>query len=257
MSKFTLDTDFATLSTAQTHQWMLDLQDIIETSFENSSNRTSLLANLLVLERYTNTLRQGLAANGEQPSAILQQSQDLLWDWLQERANPHDFEDYANNLYACVCYIATGEELNEQQEAFLHEQLAEYADFSTIETHIIEWSAALLISILAISGARLDFEELASCKNISFFEIEDMLNILTDTCIDLTGIPRASCKAKDWEEAEGKLYQTPLFRQIVANVLEDLRTALAAKPEAFAALRKTYQQCTILPEEFAEDLLAY
>lgn len=48
----------------------------------NSDNKTRLLGNLVILEQYFNTLKDGLNENDEKPSFITYKSTDMLWDYL-------------------------------------------------------------------------------------------------------------------------------------------------------------------------------
>ena len=63
-------------------------------------SHSRLLGNLLILEPYMHTLRQGLADLGRTVPVILQKAIDLLWDYLEGKKAVSDFQDFANNLYA-------------------------------------------------------------------------------------------------------------------------------------------------------------
>ncbi len=69
-------------------------------AFADSSSHSRLLGNLLILEPYMHTLRQGLADLGRTVPVILQKAIDLLWDYLEGKKAVSDFQDFANNLYA-------------------------------------------------------------------------------------------------------------------------------------------------------------
>ena len=98
--KYTLDTDFSSLNGPKAANWMMDFQDMAEDAFADSGSHSRLLGNLLILEPYMHTLRQGLADLGRTVPVILQKAIDLLWDYLEGKKAVSDFQDFANNLYA-------------------------------------------------------------------------------------------------------------------------------------------------------------
>ena len=69
-------------------------------AFADSGSHSRHLGNLLILEPYMHTLRQGLADLGRTVPVILQKAIDLLWDYLEGKKAVSDFQDFANNLYA-------------------------------------------------------------------------------------------------------------------------------------------------------------
>ena len=84
-----------------------------------------------------------------------------------------------------------------------------------------------------------------------------MLNLLKDACAELTGIFRVSGRADEPGQEHKQVRRTPLFREIVRRIQEDLQTALAASPAQYASLQKEYEQHTIIPREYAGALLEY
>ena len=256
MEKFTLDTDFSTLSGSQTNEWILGFREMTKEAFAESDDRIRLLGNLLIMEQYIHTLRQGLAANSEYLSDTLQHAMDLLWDYLEGRTVPTDFQDFANNLFASVAYNNIGEDLTDTQAEFYSEYFSD-KELSGCEWLGIEWCSILLIQLVANEGGRVDFNELDMNEPIDFGEVEELLNILEDASIEFTGTPCPSSMAKDLMKTEEQVHQTPLFREIISHIQNSLKTALSADPDQFLALRKEYQQYTIIPEEYAADLMEY
>ena len=116
--KYTLDTDFSSLNGPKAANWMMEFQDMAEDAFANSSSHLRLLGNLLILEAYMHTLRQGLADQGRTVPAILQKAIDPLWDYLEGKKEVSDFQDSANNLYAAALDYNVGEEITEAQAEF-------------------------------------------------------------------------------------------------------------------------------------------
>ena len=83
----------------------MDFGQIIEKAFEHSDSRVRLLGNLLVLERYCNTVRQGHEA---QLSVCLRYAQGLLWDYLGGCVTAADFQDFANDYFAWLLEHCVG-----------------------------------------------------------------------------------------------------------------------------------------------------
>lgn len=64
MQEYTLKTKFAALDVPQAIEYLMDFGKIIEKAFEYRGSRPRLLGNLLVLERYCNTVQLGGAPEG-------------------------------------------------------------------------------------------------------------------------------------------------------------------------------------------------
>ena len=121
------------------------------------------------------------------------------------------------------------------------------------DTHMAFYS---FDEVVATCGGRLDFEEFEEYEQeIDFSEMDEMLNMLANASIELTGTPLPSNKAADVMNAWEQVSQTPLFRQVVERIQNGLKAALSAVPEQYLALREEYRQYTILPEEYAAKLL--
>ena len=118
VENYTLETDFAALDGPGANRWLNSFQEMADAAFADSGDRCRLLGNLLVLERYIHTIQQGLRTTGGQISRGTQSAIDQLWAYLEGRAVPADFAEFANNLYACLLAYDVGENLTEEQEAF-------------------------------------------------------------------------------------------------------------------------------------------
>lgn len=250
--KYTLDTDFSSLNGPKAVNWIIGFQDMTEDAFADSSSHSRLLGNLLILEPYLHTIRQGLADRCRTVPAILQEALDILWDYLEGRKAPSDFQDFANNLYAAALDYNVGEEITDAQAEFSRK----YVDIpwgKNSEWQILTWLSVLLMEVVAISGGWLDFEEYE--QDVDFVEMEEMLNMLVDVFIDLTDTPLQSNKAVDVMNAWEQVSQTPLFRQVIERIQNGLKAALSAVPEQYPALREEYRRYTILPKEYAAKLL--
>ncbi len=212
------------------------------------------MGNLLVLERYCNTVQQGLAADKAQLSVCLRYAQGLLWDYLGGHVTAADFQDFANDYYAWLL------EHNVGPEGFRSEYFAEYFVDSCPEAYewfAVEWSSGLLMQLVSIEGGRVDHEDFEECGNLDFYGPLSMLDMLEDVCIYLTDTPVASNRGADLEEAMAQVRKTSLFQEIVMHVQNDLQAALLAAPTEYEALRKEYGQYTIIPEQYAARMLEH
>ena len=95
MEEYTLKTNFAALVVPYANEYLIDFRNIVEKAFAHSDSRPRLLGNLLVLERYCNTVQQGLTADKAQLCVCLRYAQGLLWDYLGGRVTAADFQDFA------------------------------------------------------------------------------------------------------------------------------------------------------------------
>ena len=255
--KYALDTDFSSLNGPKAANWVLKFSDIVDTAFADSSTHAKLLGNLLVLEPYIHTLRQGLAGRGRAIPVIMQKALDLLWGYLEGVNLPSEFEDFANNFFASTLNYNTGEEITDTQMNFYREYFDD-VEQTTIEWQILTWQSTLRMELLAATGGRLDFEEYEESENtIGFDGMDEMLNLLGDVCIELTGTPCASNKAVDVMKAQEQVYQTPLFQEFVSHIQNALKEALSALPGQYKVLQVEYRQHTILPSEYAGIILDY
>lgn len=255
--KYTLNTDFSSLNGPKAANWIMGFQDMVEDAFADSSSHSRLLGNLLILESYVHTLCQGLADKDKTVPAVLQEALDLLWGYLEGDKAPSEFQDFANNLYAATLNYNVGEEITDAQAEFYRNSV-DISWGSTCEWQILTWLSVLLMEVVAINGGRLDFEEYEEYEQeVDFAEMEEMLNMLADACIEFTDTPLPSNKAKDVMDAQEQVYQTPMFQQFIERIQRGLQTALSATPEQYPALREEYRQYTILPEEYATRLLEF
>lgn len=245
--------DFSTFSGEQVNQWLLEFGTMVEQAFAKEDQRRRLLGNLLILEPYVHTLRQGLEQKGETLCPLVQQGLDRLWGYLEHPEITEEFQQFANALFACVLDYNTGEGLTEEQEEFYQEHLGD-ADRSSHEWAILAWVGTLLVCVVGIQGGQLDFEETEGFDEIGFFDIEELLNSLADACIDLTGIQRVSSRAADLDLALEQVYQTKLYQNLLTLVQEGLRTALTTQLDQAAALREAASHRMILPKQYAADL---
>lgn len=255
MEKYTLDTDLSSLTDTQTNEWILEFHDMIEDAFADSDNHSRLLGNLLIMERYTNTLCQGLKAQDKKLSFGVQKAMDLLWDYLNNRIIPADFQDFANDLYTCFLAFNIGTKDDEPEE-FCNKYFNGIAP-EAYENVALEWSSCLLMELISITGAHLEHEDFEEICEIDFYGINKMLDLLEDACIELTKTPLRSNLTQDFIEAIKQVHLTPLFRQIIYHIQKDLKTALNAIPNQFLSLKEEYRQYTIIPKEYATALLEY
>lgn len=254
--KYTLDTDFSALSVSQAEEWIANFHNIDKAAFKDKDDRFLLLGNLLVIERFVNTLRQGLADSGKEISAGLARALNLLWNYLWGTITPFDFQDFANDLYACMLANNVGIWEDDAPREFYLKYIGR-EERSAYEWLAIEWTSVLLISLVGIAGGQVDFEDFQDCVQLDFYPVDEMVNILEDTCIALTNTPLLSHNSCDLTKAHREVRQTPLFQQVVACIQRDLKTALAAVPEQFAALGEEYRQYGIFPAEYAARMLEY
>lgn len=255
MAKYTLDTEFSTLNGPKAKNWVLKIRNMADSAFSGSDNRARLVGSLLIIEQYAHTLRKGLAAIGKCPSSILSKALDLLWRYVDNCTMNADFQDFANNIYACTLAHNADEELTDTQEFFYKEHFSS-VELCVIEWEIITWAASLLIELVAIEGGCLDFEEVESYEQISFYNLDDLLGFLTDASMYFTNLGPPDT-GRDYAKAQEQVYETPLFQYIAEHIRLGLKTALATSADQYSALRVEYQQRSIIPEEYIPALMKF
>lgn len=248
MPKYTLSIDFQTLKPTEAVKWMCEFCQMAEEMFANQDNRIRLLGHVLLLESYTNTVRQGLNAHQRQLFPLVQQGLDFLCGYLEGTIEVNEFQEFAGNLYACVLENNTGEELLEDKQDFYDEYFGQ-AELSADEWMLLEWIGGLLLELVVISGGELDFdfyEEFEGVEHIDlFYNIEGLLSGLADSWVNILGI-------KNYNQ----VYQEKQYQNIVTFVCNSLKTALNATPDQFSLLLKEYSQKLIVPEEYVANIIA-
>lgn len=248
--------DFSTLSPGERHSWCAGFYGIVQSAFREQDDNRRLLGNLLVLERYLHTLEQGLGERKKAgPSPGLRQAVELLWSCLEGHTSPLDFQDFANDLDACVFAHNVGGQEAASQE-FWDRQIGE-AQRTAYEWLALEWAASLLMELVSIAGGRVDDPDKEAISQVDLYGICDMLDILEDACTELAGISVCTEQGSRYKEMADQVYAAPLFQQLVAGIQDDLKTAIAALPEEYAALREAYSSRTILPAQYAAALVEY
>lgn len=114
MGELTFFTDFTTLNQKDAGDWVEESYTLVEAALKESSHEVHVLANVLLLEQYFNTWRQGLQQEGKELAPVVSKTMELLWDYLFETKKPSEFENYANYLYACTLEYLVGEELTKE-----------------------------------------------------------------------------------------------------------------------------------------------
>lgn len=254
MGEYTLKTDFAALEEPQAYEYLTDMKNIVEKAFEHSDNRLRLLGNLLILERYCNTVQQGLAAEGAQLSVCLRYAQGLLWDYLGGRVTAADFQDFANDYYAWLIECNVGESMI--PEGFYAEYFADSCP-GAYEWTAVEWSSGLLMQLVSIEGGRVDDDDFEGVSRLDFYGPLHMLDMLEDVCIELIDTTALSHNGANREKAIAQVHKSFLFQEIVMHVQNDLQKALLTAPTEYEGLRKEYGQYTIFPERYAARMLEY
>ena len=251
-----LDTDFSSLNVSQAEEWIRNFYKTAEAAFAGMDDCPRLLGNLLVIERFVNTVRRGLAENRQSISDGLTYSLDLLWDCLYRKTGPLDFQDFANDYYACLLANNVGIWEDDAPRDFYIKYIGK-SERCAYEWMAVEWTSALLISLVSIAGGRVDFEDFEDCLKIDFYPAANMIDILEDVCIWLTNTLPMSYKGSNLATAHREAQKTPLFQQAVSCIQRDLKTALTARPEQYPALREEYRKHTILPDGYAAKMLEY
>ena len=244
MQEYTLKTNFAALEVPQAIEYLEDFGKIIEKAFEYRDIRARLLGNLLVLERYCNTVQQGLEGHEIQLSVCLRYAQGLLWDYLGGRVTAADFQDFANDYYAWFSEEGVDHfEHNDAPKGFCSEHFAEYFADSCPDPYewvAVEWSSELLMQLVSIEGGRVDHEDFEECWNLDVDWVPYMLEIILETvCERLASAIVASNRKVDSEKSMIQVHNS-LAQKIVKYVQNDLQMALLAAPAEYEALRNYF-----------------
>lgn len=253
--EYTIDMDFSLLKGSQTGEWISEFMSMADKAFQDKDDCLRLLGNLLIMDRYVNTLREGLAFSDKKISAGLEYACSLLWDYLEGNIIPTDFQDFANDYYDCLLAYSVGDVCDAPKE--FYDKYFAGGTPDSYEQLAMEWSSGLLMQLVSIAGGRIDFDDFEGCRKIDFYGIDIMLHILEDACIGLTNTPLPTNMAKDLESAMEQARQTPLFQGIVRQVQDDLQVAVASVPSEFVSLRKECRERTIIPEQYAARLLEH
>ncbi len=251
--EFTLDTDFSKLDGESAHRFMANFCDTAYAVFSERDEKCKLLGNLLLLARFINAVRRAIDANGVEFSKGITKAYDTLWDYLEGKMQTTEFEEFANNLSGFYSNYILGTEFD-VPESFYKKYVSSASEITVLEINLFEWCDFLLLAVVCRAGWHMPYFE-ENCpegmENIDFGGLLEMLDLISDMCIELCGIQVPSSRAVDLLKAEEQLYKTPLYLGIIANMQNDLKTALDAKPEQYHDLRSKYETLLIMPEEYA------
>lgn len=256
MRELTFFSDFTSLSQKDAGKWVEKCSTLAESALKDSSHEVHVLANVLLLEQYFNTWRQGLQKEGKELAPVVSKTMDLLWDYLFGTKAPSEFENYANCLYACTLEYLVGEELTEEQNVFYQEHF-NHIDSQTIPWDVLCLAALLMLELVSIHGGKVEFDELEDYHEVDFMSVGEILNQFNDACVELAGIECPSCFAKDVIKAMDEALTTPLFQSIVSKVQKSFLDAMNAEPQDYEKLREAYRQYAFLPEKLAQEFLHY
>jgi len=253
---FSLDTDFSKLDSESAHKFMADFCDTAYAAFSGRDEKCKILGNLLLMARFINAVRLAMDTNGVDFSKGITKAYDTLWDYLEGKTRTTEFEEFANNLSGFYSNYNLGTDFDVPED-FYKEYVSGAPELSALELTLFEWCDFLLIAVVCGAGWHIPhFEE--NCpegmENIDFGGLSEMLDIISDMCIELCDIQVPSSRAVDLLKADEQLYKTPLYTGIIANLQNDLKTALNAKPEQYHELRNRYETLSVMPDEYAVQL---
>jgi len=259
MQEHSFQINFSSIINSQTRDWSREFDETVNYAFQNSDTYSRLLGNLLVMEQYIHTLRQGLSASGKTICAGLECAYGILWDYLNNRTTPTNFEDFANDYYDCLLAYNVGTITTDAPKEFYNKYFAG-TDPDAYELLAVEWSSGLLLQLVSIAGKRIDFEEFEGYEQIDFYGISIMLSILEDACIELLHVSHffdmgEVLTGESLTQTMAQVHRSPLFQGIIKNVQSCLQAALNASPDTYESLHHEYSQYTILPKEYASMLL--
>lgn len=247
MAKYALDTDFSALKPAQAKQWMCEFREMAEEAFAEQDDRARLLAHLLLLKAYANTVREGLLEQGRTLCPLIPKGLELLTDAWEQTAEPCAFQDFAAALYGCFLAETNGEELEEELEAFYEEHFSEQT-YSSDEWLLLEWISSLLLQLTALADIQLDFdfyEDFEDAQELGLFDLmESMLNGFAESYAVLL-------KTSSFDQ----VYQTQPFQSAAAFVCDALKAAQSAGPEQALALQRDYSQKLLVPKEHLSEII--
>lgn len=261
MGKYTLDTDYSKLNSPEAEKWLKEFSDNVELWFNGKDNDAKILGNLLIFEAFINTVKEGLKATDDEITDVISVAMDYLWDYLKNKTYSKDLENFAANLYAGVLAYNIGSDLTEEQEEFYEAHLNDDdRERGVNEWSVISWIADLLLEVVAQEGGHLDVENFDAFENIdtiSFFNLEEMLDGISDVCIEIENVPCEDHRAVNVIKAMEEAHTTNTYKNIVRLVQKALIDASSAEPKQYGELRNEFSQYTIVPKEFAEDFVSF
>lgn len=234
--------DYSVLNADEKVEFMEDLQDSMEDSFQEKPFSIQLLAQTLIFTRWWNSYKH--TAPKEPTPEILETAIELLWDFQEGKCSFEVLSRFQKSLSDSALDILTGDdcELNEdpESEAFYRK-------------HFQQWEAASYDVFL--SNLCMVLEEAVS-KDITWEAVENVIDEdIGDTMIDFFETiykkDSGGYYATELERREKEAYDTPTFTRVIALLQQDMRTALknTPLPELRAQYRNEY---LFSPEESAK-----
>lgn len=236
--KLVYEINFPDLSADEKVEFMDDLRDSMQTSFENQPFSVQLLAQTLIFTRWWNSYKY--MAPKEPTPEILGIAIELLWDFQEGKCSKKEFFRFQQSFSDSALEILTGDDggLNEdpESEAFF-------------QKYFIPWNAMSYNVFLSYLCTVL---EEAVSQNITWDAVEGVIDgDISDTMIDFfetiyhTSNEHNYCTYLDREK---ETYNTITFARVIVLLQQDMCTALKGIP--LSKLRVKYQnEYLFSPEE--------
>ncbi len=251
--EFSLNTDFSKLDSQSAHKFMTAFTDIADNAFCDRDEKCRLLGNLLLMSRFLNAVRLAMEEQDAELSPGITKAYDILWDYLEGKTQPVEFEEFANNLSGFCSNCAIGTDFDVPEE-FYAEYVPNAAELTALESTLFEWFDFLLLAVVNRAGWHIPHFEDNCPEDIDFGGLSEMLDIFSDMCFELCDIIVPSSRAGDLLKAEEQLYKTPLYTGFIVVLQNDLKTALNAAPADYRGLREKYRTLSAFPDEYAARL---
>ncbi len=251
--EFSLNTDFSKLDSQSANKFMTAFTDIADDAFCDRDEKCRLLADMLLMSRFLNAVRLAMETQGAELSPGITKAYNILWDHLEGKTQPVEFEEFANNLNGFYSNCAVGTDFDVPEE-FYAEYVPNAAELTALELCLFEWCDFLLLALVSKAGWHIPHFEDNCPEDIDFGGLSEMLDLISDMCLELCDINVPSSRAGDLLKAEEQLYKTPLYTGFIAVLQNDLKTALNAAPADYRGLREKYRTLSALPDEYAARL---
>ncbi len=252
---FTLDTDFSELDTEGIKEYMMDFGNILEDAFYDEDDEHKLLGHLMIMSRFINTSRHALDAQHLDNSPGIQKAYDIIWDYVEGKVRPIDFERFTNMINGfCLSYTQT-KSCRLTWEVF--DKYITTGLLTSIEFMLLQWCVLLLLALVRKDGWHIKPYDYDGPDEISFGFMGQVLYKVFRACAVVSGIPVPSYTDTDAgydPDAEELFYSCPLIADAVCGIRGDLLSALGTDPSQYARLRNECRSRVLLPDKFAAKL---
>lgn len=230
--------DFCSSNPKERLQIYHNFDRIVEAYFENSTEKTKILAALLVLKRTVNMLTKIFATKNKELPLLFRASTQMIWNYLSGECSELDFAAFSKAFTSYYDYLNNyfDQSVLKQYPAFIEQYDGKEAYHFITEYHLI----ALVEAIDDVCGEIVTHE-----RGLQGIGNDYLLNELAELAAFAEKIDVGHPEYYRYHELDARdehLCQTASFGNVMQYICEDFHNAVKAEKEDFNGLAELWRE---------------